>query len=433
MADLPRLAFFYEQISGSVLEIFEAAQGCCRIVWVIGWSPDAPPVRTLARFGEVVDVTGMRDTEAVDHIVAARPDGVFVFDDSPLRLAAAVAERLSLRFHNPSTARLLTDKVAQRTELARAGVPGPRFWAVPANAASAHRARIAGEAHYPVVLKPQTGAGSRDTYHVPDAATLQQLLAGPRVGSEDMVLEEVLAEAHPRELQRFGDVLMVDSLVSAGHGTHFAVTGHFIPAEPFRGTGSFIPSHLDAAETTAVLEATDAALAALGIENGFTNTDLILTPAGPRVLEVNGRIGGQIPVLLGAVGSAPLLQEAMRFALHGPDGVALPPGSERVAFCAMYQPPTGAQRLVELGGLDAVAGLAGVTHVIPNRVVGDAIDWREGTLSRLFTAYGVVDDHDQLHQLYEEIKRLVVARYDMVVTDGDPGPPTFSEMAPTSG
>ena len=88
---------------------------------------------------------------------------------------------------------------------------------------------------------------------------------------------------------------------------------------------------------------------------------------------------------------------------------------------------------MELGGLDAVAGLAGVTHVIPNRVVGDAIDWREGTLSRLFTAYGVVDDHDQLHQLYEEIKRLVVARYDMVVTDGDPGPPTFSEMAPTSG
>ena len=38
----------------------------------------------------------------------------------------------------------------------------------------------------------------------------------------------------------------------------------------------------------------------------------------------------------------------------------------------------------------------------------------------MFTAYGVVDDHDQLHQLYEEIKRLVVARYDMVVTDGDP-------------
>ena len=38
------------------------------------------------------------------------------------------------------------------------------------------------------------------------------------------------------------------------------------PAPPFRGTGSFIPSHLTDAERDAVFKATEAAICALGIE-----------------------------------------------------------------------------------------------------------------------------------------------------------------------
>ena len=228
-----------------------------------------------------------------------------------------------------------------------------------------------------------------------------------------MLVEELLAEAHPREAQRFGDVLMVDSLISEGRIAHFVVAGHFIPAPPFRGTGSFIPSHLGDAETKAVFEATEAALRALGVDNGFTNTDLILTPDGPRVLEVNGRIGGQIPTLLQLAGTSPLLPEAMRFAVRESDGDVAPLQSENVAFCAMYQPPMEAQRLVELSGLDVVAQLPGVTQVIPDRRVGDAIDWRRGTMSRLLTVYGVANDHGHLYELYQQIQRSIVTRYEM--------------------
>jgi hypothetical protein len=130
-------------------------------------------------------------------------------------------------------------------------------------------------------------------------------------------------------------------------------------------------------------------------------------------LEVNGRIGGQVPTLLRMAGAPPLLREAMRVALRLSDGDIVPFRADQVPFCAMYQSPMEAQCLVELTGLDVVAQLPGVTHIVADRRVGDAIDWRKGTLSRLFTTYGVADDHDHLYHLYQQIQASVVARYEM--------------------
>lgn len=411
-AQEPRLAVFYKQDSASLLDVFQSARGVCRLIWVVGWSEDPAPIRALARFGEVVDVTGMDEKEAVACVCAAKPDGVFVFDDSPLRLAAAVAESAELRFHSRQTAQLLTDKLAQRAALARAGVPGPRFWSVPASTQPAEVEDLVSSLEFPVVLKPQSGSGSRNTFQVDDPGFLTKSLAEARERDEDMLVEEVLRERHDRHSQRFSDLLMVDSLVTAGRVEHLVITGHFIPAPPFRGTGSFVPGHFDDAENAAVLEATEAAIKALGITDGYTNTDLILTPEGPRVLEVNGRIGGQIATLLELAGGSPLIPEAMRFAVRDHSGDVDRVPLSRVAFCAMYQAPVEATRLVELSGLDVVAALPGVTAITPNRAEGDVIDWRVGTMSRLFTVHGVADDHDQLYEVYQQIQRSTVVRYE---------------------
>jgi hypothetical protein len=83
-----------------------------------------------------------------------------------------------------------------------------------------------------------------------------------------------------------------------------------------------------------------------------------------------------------------------------------------VAFCAMYQAPLEATRLVELCGLDIVAQLPGVTRIVANRIAGDDIDWRVGTMSRLFTVYGVANGHDHLYELYGQILQSTIARYD---------------------
>ncbi len=410
----PKLVVVYHPHSISPFEIAEAARDQCDLIWVLDRTDPwlEPLVALIRRLGTTVDTAGLSDSEVAAQVARKHPDGVISFLEQ-LPLAAAIAQACGLRFHSPSTADLLTNKNSQRLALAEAGVPGPGFWSVGHDTDATVRAELVSQLHYPVVLKPQDGSGSQNTCQVDDGDALRRLLDDAQGRGEDMLVEEVLAEARPRGSQRFADVLMVDSFVTGGRITHYLVAGHFIPAPPFRGTGSFMPSDLSDADTKAVLEATEAAIVALGVEEGFTNTDVILTPDGPRVLEVNGRIGGQVPRLLHLAGAPALLPEAMRVALRLSDGDIVPFQTDQVPFCVMYQSPMEARCLIELNGLDVVAELPGVTQVVADRQVGDSIDWRQGTLSRLFTAYGVADDHDHLYHLYQQIQTSVVARYEM--------------------
>jgi biotin carboxylase len=409
----PKLVVVLHPLSISPLEIVEAAQDMCQLLWVFDCTDPllSQMLPLIRRLGAVIDTAGLTDAEVAARVALEHPDGIMTFSD-PILLAAAIAEESDLPFHSLQTADLLSNKYRQRIALAQAGVPGPGFWPVARDIDPAELAHLVQDLSYPVVLKPQSGTGSQNTSRVDDPTTLLRLLAEAGQRSEDMLIEEVLAEAQPRAVQRFGEVLMVDSFVSSGRITHYALTGHFIPAQPFRGTGSFLPSHLDDRETKSVFEATDAALRALGVEAGFTNTDLILTPDGPRVLEVNGRIGGQIPELLTLAGEFPFLPEVMRFALGESDGLVPQLQNERVAFCAMYQAPMEARMVVELNGLDVVTQLPGITRIRPDRHAGDAIDWRRGTVSRLFSVYGVAKGHDHLYELYQEIQQAVVLRYE---------------------
>jgi hypothetical protein len=413
-AERPKLVVVYHPHSISPFEIAEAARDVCDLIWVLDRSDPwlKPLVALIRRLGTTIDTAGLTDGEVAVRVAKKHPEGVISFLEQ-LPLAAAIAEVCDLRFHSPSTADLLTNKNSQRLALAEAGVPGPGFWSVGHDTDVSVTADLVSQLQYPVVLKPQDGSGSQNTCQVDDADTLRLLLDEARGRDEDMLVEEVLAEARPRGAQRFAEVLMVDSFVTGGCITHYVVAGHFIPAPPFRGTGSFIPSDLDEGDTKAVLEATEAAIVALGVEEGFTNTDVILTPDGPRVLEVNGRIGGQVPTLLQMAGAPALLPEAMRVALRRSDGDIVPVQTDQVPFCAMYQSPMEARCLLELDGLDVVAELPGITQVVADRRAGDSIDWRQGTLSRLFTAYGVADDHDHLYHLYQQIQTSVVARYEM--------------------
>ena len=409
----PRLAVVYGRAAITPMELFEAARPVAELLWVMDAADDvlSPLLPLIRRMGAVLDTAGRSDEEVVAMLEPQPPEGVIVFAEPQLALAARIAERFDLRFHRPPVAALLTNKARQRAALAAGGLPGPRFWPFGAGADASERERIAVELPYPVVLKPQEGLGSRQTTLVPDAPALAALLADFDSSPEDMLIEELLEESRPRAEQRLGETLMVDTLSGLGRRIHHTICGHFIPAPPFRGAGTFTPIHLTGAETAVVLEATEAALAALDIEHGFTNTDLILTPDGPRVLEVNGRIGGEVPALRALLGAPGLLREAIRFAVGAPGVEVAPLETSMVAFCVNCQAPAEARRLRGLSGLDEVSALEGVTSVVVHRRAGDPIDWRIGTMSRLCAVYGVVGDHDRLYDLHREIDRLVVPDY----------------------
>ena len=407
MAVRQRLALVHDPQRFSLLALAEAARTVCDLTWLIDttMAETDSALRQLRRFGTVVDVGGVSLEEAAASVAAECPDGILALADSSLVWTAEVAERLGLRCITPEVARSLSDKDSQRSALRDGGVPVPGFWQIPDAEDEDGWALLAREARFPAVLKPRRGEGGREVVPVRSLDQLRSLLAEPAPGSQParLMLEEYLRDRPHDGPPEFADFVSVESIVSAGRVSHVAITGRFPLAEPFRETGSFIPSALGDEERDAVLGAASAAIVALGITIGCQHTEIKLTPDGPRVIEVNGRVGAGVPDMLAAVTDLDLLAIAMRIALGEAIVFDEMPRCAQVVFVLLAQAPVSMRRIVAVEGLDQLRADPAVRRVILQRGPGQSVDWREGFWGHVFSVEGVVADHEQLASLARHI------------------------------
>lgn len=311
-------------------------------------------------------------------------------------MVAAVGTRLGLPAYSEETATRLTNKVVQRQALRAAGIPVPDFHAIPAGTPAEKVSRIAQVVRYPVVVKPQQGAGSRDTYRVWHARELLGLIQGQLQLDAAMIIEEELPDGWPRADRPDSDIVSVESIVARGRLSHLAVTGRTAFAEPFLETGMFIPSTLPDEAFDAVLDTATRALKAMEADTGAFHTEIKITPDGPRVVEVNGRVGGHIPQLLESATGQSMYSIAGRVALG--EQVAfddlLP--CTQIGYTFSIVPDLDAVELIKLDGLNCARQVPGVRDVYVGREVGDQLDWREGFAGSIIDLFGEADSHEQM-------------------------------------
>lgn len=268
---------------------------------------------------------------------------------------------------------------------------------------------------FPVVLKPRHGAGSRDTVLIEDAQQLRAFLADQSTfvtrSETSMVVEEFLVAASPPYSACFASYLSVESVVAGGNISHVAMTGRFAPAEPFRETGYFIPSDLSSSQTKDVLGVASRAIEALGVGVGFLHTEIKLTPGGPRVIEVNGRLGGGIPEMAALATGVDLYKLSLRVALGEKIVFDDLVPTHRVSYILSPQPPQWARRLVSVEGLDQLAEHPGVETIHLNRHPGDDVDWRKGNYQYIFSVLGVASDHKGVLAVQQLIDEQVTMTY----------------------
>jgi biotin carboxylase len=191
--------------------------------------------------------------------------------DWPVRIAAGVAEELHIP--HPITAAVAvtcTDKIAQRGRLDAAGVPQPR-WSPDAPPS------------YPCVVKAADRQGQRAMTIVRDPDGLEEATERARQGSRSgrVLYEEFVP----------GPEVTVNA---------FSIGGRFVPVTVtdrvhFEGVPGVAQRHVypaAAAGAEAAAGVAQAAVAALGIDDGPSYVQLILADDGPRVIEVAARLGG---------------------------------------------------------------------------------------------------------------------------------------------
>lgn len=404
-----RVAVLHHWRSFFPLDLREAVGDAAELLWVLVDHPadDDWTRRLLRRLGTMVEISAGDLDAAAAQLAQQRPDGIVTFVDDNLVIAAELAARLGLVYHPPDVARIAASKWRQREALHAAGVPGPRFWPLPAGLSGARLTALANDIDYPVVLKPAAGSGSRGILPIGGPADL----LGAYRPDIDQIVEDRLNDDPGRD-GRFASYLSVETVVCRAANHHVAITGRFPLAEPFRETGNFIPAPADPALRAQLFALADDAIAALGITTGVLHIEIKLTPDGPQILEVNGRLGGRPPFVLRGVSDVNLFRVACQVALDEPVALNGPASCRGVAYWRMLQPPVTARRVRDVTGLDELQAAPFVDNVRLTHAPGDDVDWREGTDGQVVTIRGRVDDLDALAEAIASIDRTVTIAYD---------------------
>ncbi|PPF66680.1 carboxylase [Rathayibacter tritici] len=260
--------------------------------------------------------------------------GVLSWDERRIELAAVIAAELGLPHSPPEAVRNCRDKWSARRLFDRAGVPSARARLV----ATLDQARAAAAAiGYPVVLKPRALAGSigvvradtEDALEADWASVAGATLTGIEASGEVLV-EEYLD----------GPEFSVECLSQDGAVTALAVTRKSLGMAPYFEELGHVVDAVDAAgkEEAAIADAATDAVRALGITTGATHVEVRLTTSGPRLVEVNARLGGDlIPHLVHLATGIDLVRAAADVAVGARPG--LEPTSARSAGIRFVYPP----------------------------------------------------------------------------------------------
>lgn len=382
--------------------------------------------QVLSALAETVTFAGAADAAGDARLEPAELDrvaaieglsGALTFSEKLLPALSQVTTRLGMPGHTPDTVRVLTDKHAQRCALRDSGVDAVRFHLLDSLAALDSPA--VEEVGFPAILKPVRGRGSRNTYLVADRGQLAELahrLLAPATPSaapaeHALLLEEYLS-GDPSCPQ--GDYVSVESVVCDGAVEHLAVTGKFAQLSGFREVGDFWPADMAEPLRERVECLVSGALRVLGVRSGITHTEVKLTPAGPRIIEVNGRMGGEVNDLARAAYDLDLAALATRIALGMP--VTLPPRELSAVFYNITAiAPVSAVRLREVQGTRLVRRQPGVLGY--RRYLGaGASTHTEEAACMLDLVTGRADSHAELVSTI----RTVISRlnYEFEMCDG---------------
>ncbi|MGW7754511.1 ATP-grasp domain-containing protein [Streptomyces violaceusniger] len=405
----PSLVVVYDKGAVNPLEAYTGLSAIARPVFAV--APSGHGERTLnvvERLGESV-VLGPSASRSADRLRTFAPVGIVTFSEDMVEPTAELARLLGLSYHQEPTLGYLKDKYLQRLRLRECSVDATATRRIQSRA---EFATAMAEFDTPVILKPARGGASRDTHVVSHPDRGAQLVDAilDRHLPAGLVIEELLAGR--RVPAGVGDYISIESAVVHGRVTHLAVTGKFALAAPFREVGQFWPALLDEYVRRASLNLATAGLAALGVRRGVTHTEIKLTPDGPRIIEINGRLGGHIHELARRTGAPSPIEIAGTIALGADPAPSMFSPPHGVYWQYNTPAPRRPARLLGNAHAATVTALDGVSQYTPYYQKGDSLDLNVMT-NPLDVICGYSNTHEEMLKHLDRLLDHVVYRLDM--------------------
>ena len=227
-------------------------------------------------------------------------DAVATFEDYAGPLTAILARVLGLVGHPFPAILASRNKIVANQALQAAGIPTPRFFHI-------HSAedleQAAAQVGFPSVLKPISGAAQIATYRIDNKQqlcmryiqTMLEVDGHLKISGVHSVHdpETVWAYGLDMTLEEFldGEEFDVDILLSEGEKVYASVTRD-LPNPYLKSGGSQMPPDFPPDKQTEMTDFAEGVLNVLGFMDGAFHVEVKYTSHGPRLIEVNARIGG---------------------------------------------------------------------------------------------------------------------------------------------
>ncbi len=248
---------------------------------------------------EYIDGHTRVDTGDVEAMVKAAQElegvaGVLCWDEQRIIQTGEVAQALGLPGDPAATARC-RDKYLTRQALAAAGVPQPGSQRVESLEEALETAHRFG---YPVIIKPTDLALSAGVMKVADDGQMTaayEWVSGLKYAGEPDWRPSILVEEFA-----VGEEISIDTAVHAGEIYPLCLAHKEVGYPPYCiEVGHYVYADEPLLADPVLLRVLRDVHSALGFRDGITHTEIMLTADGPKIIEVNGRLGGDMIPYLG--------------------------------------------------------------------------------------------------------------------------------------
>lgn len=333
------------------------------------------------------EVISTIDTPAV--VAAARKhriDGIMTLaTDMPMRSVAAVAKEMNLVGIDEDTALRATNKAEMRKALQAGGVPIPRFFKVGSREEYDEAVKTF---TVPFIVKPADSSGSRGIYLIKDLSQKREIREAYSYSRQFSRSGDVVVEEYMSGPEVSVETLTVDGICHVIQITDKITTG----APHFVEMGHIQPSRLPEETRRQIGEVAVAANRAIGIQNGPSHTEIIVTSEGPKIVELGARLGGDcitthlVPLSTGV----DMVENCIRIALGEKPDIA----PKFLKGSAIRYFPQVPGRVKAIDGVKAAEKMTGVRQVSIVHGVGETITEIDSSGARMGFVIAQGEDAD---------------------------------------
>lgn len=333
---------------------------------------------------EYIDELIEVDTNSIDLVVQeslklnerVKIDGVMSFFEFTILQTAHVARMLNLPALSVESAHKARNKFLMREAFAKSGVPIPAYREC---AGLEDAMRVADEMGYPNVIKSVNLAGSHTVYKNNSRTDLKnnyEYIQNYHIPFGMKKIDTLLIEEYMN-----GQEFSVETAYQNGRHNIVAFTRKEVEGDnSFVEIGHVIPGLEDQRLEEEIHDVVVKGIDALGIDCGVTHTEIKVTEDGPKLVEINARLGGDhIPELVEMATGVDLWDIALSIALSEKADLTL----KKECGAAIHYVTADPGTVVAIDGIEEARNVNGVGEVHMNVKRGDTIQPLKSSLDRL--------------------------------------------------